>query len=79
MLILALALLLYLSFYAHRRGAPELATLLLQISAVSLPVIAVLSPDGAGGFAATLLSAGVVALLTVWAAHAAFPAPRRGD
>jgi len=27
-LILALGLLIYLSFYAHRRGAPELATLL---------------------------------------------------
>src|SRR5215207_4684505 len=50
-LILALGLLIYLSFYAHRRGAPELVTLLLQISAVSLPVIAVVSPDGAGAFA----------------------------
>ena len=74
-LILALALLIYLSFYAHRRGAPDLATLLLQISAVSLPVVAVLSPDGAGAFASTLLSAGIVALITVWVAHAAFPAP----
>ena len=74
-LILALALVLYLSFYAHRRGAPELATLLLQISAVALPTIAVLSPDGAGAFAGTLLLAGVIALITVWVAHAAFPAP----
>jgi hypothetical protein len=74
-LILALALVIYLSFFAHRRGAPELATLLLQISAVSIPVIAVLSPDGAGGFATTLVLAGGIALLTVWAAHAAFPAP----
>ena len=74
-LILALMLLLYLSFYAHRRGAPDLATLLPQVSAVSLPIVAVLSPDGAGAFAATLVAAGVVALLTVWAAHAAFPAP----
>ena len=74
-LILALALVLYLSFYAHRRGAPELATLLLQISAVALPTIAVLSPDGAGAFAGTLIVAGGIALLTVWAAHAAFPAP----
>ena len=78
-LILALALLIYLSFYAHLRGAPELATLLVQISAVSLPVIAVLSPDGAVGFAATLLSAGVVALLTVWTAFAAFPDHATGD
>jgi hypothetical protein len=74
-LILALMLLLYLSFYAHRRGAPDLATLLPQISAVSLPIVAVLSPDGAGAFATTLVTAGFVALLTVWAAHAAFPAP----
>jgi uncharacterized membrane protein YccC len=74
-LILALALVIYLSFYAHRRGAPELATLLVQISAVSLPIIAILSPDGAGAFAKTLLLAGGAALITVWVAHAAFPAP----
>ena len=74
-LILALTLLLYLSFYAHRRGAPELVTLLFQISAVALPTIAVASPDGAGTFATTLALAGVTALVTVWAAHAAFPAP----
>lgn len=74
-LILALVLLLYLSFYAHRRGAPELATMLPQISAVSLPIVAVLSPDGAGSFAETLVAAGFVALLATWAAHAAFPAP----
>jgi hypothetical protein len=74
-LILALALLLYLSFYAHRLGAPELVTLLLQISGVALPTIAVLSPDGAGMFATTLMSSGVVALVTVWVAHATFPEP----
>ncbi|MGH8431763.1 MAG: FUSC family protein [Solimonas sp.] len=74
-LILGLSLLIYLSFYAHRRGAPDLATLLPQISAVSLPIVAVLSPEGAGAFAATLVMAGIVALITVWAAHAAFPSP----
>lgn len=78
-LILILGLLLYLSFYAHRRGAPELATLLLQISAVSLPVIAVLSPDRAGAFAVTLSSAAAVALATVWVAHATFPEPHVHD
>ncbi|MDB5645946.1 DUF2955 domain-containing protein [Methylobacterium sp.] len=72
-LILALALLLYLSFYAHRRAAPDLVTLLIQIAAVSLPVLAVAAPDAATGFAATLLCAGTVALLTVWLAFAAFP------
>ena len=75
MLILALALLIYLSFYAHWRGAPDLATLLLQLSAVTLPVIAVLSPGAADTFAATLIVAGVVALVAVWAAHTAFPDP----
>jgi len=74
-LILTIALLIYISFYAHRRGAPDLMTLLPQISAVSIPVIAVLSPEGAGAFAATLVMAGVVAVITVWAAFAAFPAP----
>lgn len=73
-LILAIALILYLSFYAHRRGAPDLTTLLPQVSAVSIPVIAVLSPEGADAFSATLVMAGIVALLTVWAAFAAFPA-----
>ena len=72
-LLLSLGLLLYLSFYTHLRGAPELATLLVQISAVSIPVLAVASPDAASGFAGTLVSAGVVALLTVWVAFAAFP------
>jgi hypothetical protein len=74
-LILALMLLLFLSFYAHHLGAPDLVTLLPQVSAVSLPIVAVLSPDGAGEFARTLVTAGFVALLTVWVAHAAFPAP----
>ncbi|MGF1629275.1 MAG: DUF2955 domain-containing protein [Kiloniellaceae bacterium] len=74
-LILAITLLIYLTFYAHRRGAPDLTTLLPQVSAVSIPVIAVLSPEGAGAFAATLIMAGVVALIAVWAAFAAFPAP----
>jgi len=74
-LVLALLLFLFLSFYAHRLGAPDLVTLLPQVSAVSLPIVAVLSPDGAGAFARTLVAAGFVALLTVWAAHAAFPAP----
>src|SRR3546814_9117991 len=72
-LLLAITLLLYLSFYAHRRGAPDLVTLLPQISAVSIPIVAVLSPAGAGAFTATLAMAGVVALITVWAAFAAFP------
>lgn len=72
-LILALALLMYLTFYAHWRGAPDLATLLPQLSVVTIPVIAVLSPQLSGQFASTLVSAGIAALLVVWLAYAAFP------
>src|SRR3546814_6752015 len=80
-LLLAITLLLYLSFYAHRRGAPDLVTLLPQISAVSIPIVPVLSPAGAGAFTAPLAMAGVVPLITVWAAFAAFtpPAPAAAD
>ena len=73
-LTMGLIQLFFLTFYAHRLGALDLATLLPQVSAVSLPIVAVLSPDGAGAFARTLVAAGFVALLTVWVAHAAFPA-----
>jgi hypothetical protein len=48
-----------------------LATLLPQISAVSLPIVAILSPQEAGA----LVAAGVVALLTTSVAHAVFPSP----
>lgn len=74
-LILAITLLVFLSFYAHRLGAADPVTLLPQIAAVSIPVVAVLSPAGAEAFAAMLATAGLIALLTVWAAFAAFPAP----
>lgn len=74
-LILASALLLFLAFYAHRRGAPEFVTLFPQISAVTIPVVSVLLPQLAGEVASALASAGLIALLVVWAAYAAFPAP----
>lgn len=78
-LILALALVLYLSFYAHLRGKPPIVTLMFQISAVTLPVFAVISPELSATLAATLVGSGLVALLTVWAAHAAFPTPDDGS
>lgn len=71
-LILTLALLLYLSFYAHLRGAPSLVMLLIQISAVSLPVLAVASPASAVGFAGVLIVAGLVGVLTAWVAFEVF-------
>ena len=73
-LLLALGLVLYFTCYGQFRGAPELLTLLLQIALVTLPVFAVVSPETAAGFASTLLQASIVALGTVWAAFAIFPA-----
>jgi hypothetical protein len=73
-LIVALGLLLTLTYYAQFRGAPEIITLLLQIAAVTIPVFAVVSTATAAGFASTLLQASIVALVAVWAAFAIFPA-----
>lgn len=73
-LILGLALVLYLSFYGHLRGSPQIVTLMFQISAVTIPVFAVISPALSATLAATLFGSGFVALLTVGAAHAVFPA-----
>lgn len=72
--ILCLGLLHYLAFYAQLRGAAEFPTLMLQIAGVAMPVFVVVSPALASGLAATLVTAGAVAILTVWAAYAAFPA-----
>lgn len=74
-LILVLGLILLHSFHAHFRGAPEIATLLVQISVLALPVLAVISPETALAFASTLTLAGIVAVITVFIAHALFPAP----
>jgi hypothetical protein len=73
-LILTLGLLLILAYYAQFRGAPEIVTLLLQMSAVTIPVFAVVSTTTASGFASTLLQASIVALGTIWATFAIFPA-----
>jgi hypothetical protein len=73
-LILALGLLLTLTYYAQFRGAPEIITLLLQIAAVTIPVFAVVSTATAAGFASTLLQASIVALVAAWATFAIFPA-----
>lgn len=72
--ILCLGLLHYLAFYAQLRGAGEFPTLMLQIAGVAMPVFVVVSPALASGLAATLVSAGAVAMLTIWAAYAVFPA-----
>ena len=73
-LILALGLLLALTYYAQFRGAPEIITLMLQLAAVTIPVFAVVSAATAAGFASMLLQGSIVALAATWATFAIFPA-----
>jgi hypothetical protein len=81
--LLCLGLLHFFAFYAQLRGAGEFPTLMVQIAGVAMPVFLVVSPSLASGLATTLVSAGVVAILTLWAAYAAFPAtagaPEKSD
>lgn len=73
-LILTLSLILYLSYYAHARGAPDMLTMMLQISAVTVPVFAVISPGAGAAFASLFAKAGLISVLIVWVAFAIFPA-----
>jgi hypothetical protein len=75
-LALFLALIIFLSYYAHARGAPDMLTLMIQVSAVTVPIFAVISPAAGAAFASLFAKAGLIAVLVVWAAFALFPAPK---
>jgi hypothetical protein len=74
-LVLALALVLFLSFYGQHRGVPDFVTMMVQISTVAIPVFAVITPELAAKMAEALATGGLIAALAVWAAHAVFPDP----
>lgn len=73
-LALVLWLVLFLSFFAHFRGAPGIVTLLLQISTIAIPVLSITSSTAAVAFREALIAAVIIAFLVVWIAHAMFPA-----
>ena len=73
-LLMMVGLVFFLSFHAHRLGAPPLATLLVQIGFASVPLIAVSSAELAIGFVGGLFAAAVTAVITVWLAYAFMPA-----
>ncbi|MDF2766643.1 MAG: hypothetical protein K0S81_3638 [Rhodospirillales bacterium] len=73
-MLMIIGLVLFLSFRAHRLGAPPLATLLVQIGFASVPLIAAVSTEAAAGFAGTLFAAALTAIIIVWLAHAFIPA-----
>jgi len=73
-MVLVLALLLFLSFYLHARGAPEFLTLLVQFSAVSVPIFSVISPAAGAAIAGQFAKSAFVAIIVVYAGFALFPA-----
>jgi Protein of unknown function (DUF2955) len=73
-LILVLGLMLFLSFYAHFRGAPAIVTLLSQICLVTIPVLFIASDPLAEGIQSVLIAAAIIAICVTWIVHAVFPA-----
>jgi len=57
------------------RGLPDFVALMLQLGAVTIPVLALFSPAVADEFGTALLMAMAVALLAAWFVHACFPDP----
>ena len=74
-LIAIVSLILYLSFYAHWRGAPGIVTLLVQLATISIPIYSIISPLASLAISELLWQATLVAVLLVWISFAAFPAP----
>ena len=74
-LILAFLLILFLTFYGQARGLPDFVALMLQLGAVTIPVLGLVSPSLANEVATGLFKAMAVALATSWFVHACFPDP----
>ena len=72
--VAAIGLILFLTFYAHWRGAPPVVTLLTQLAVVSIPLYSIISPSAAATFSYLLWEAAFIAVLVVWIAFALFPA-----
>ena len=68
-------LMIFLSFYAHWRGAPPIVTLLTQLAIISVPLYSIVSPEAATMFSYLLWEASFIAVIVVWIAFAAFPMP----
>jgi hypothetical protein len=70
----AVALCLFLAFYATLRGAPALIMLFALVCLATIPVIAVAYPPGAGLLPKAWVRGVVVAMGTLWIVHALWPA-----
>ncbi len=73
--VLVISLMIFLTFFAHWRGAPPIVTLLTQLAMISVPLYAIVSPEAATAFSYLLWEAAFVAVIVVWIAFALFPVP----
>lgn len=78
-LMMLVSLVVYLAFYARRRGAPPVAIMLFQLAICGVVMMSTISLDVADVFAEFLRKGSVAAIGTVWIAHALFPAPAAPD
>lgn len=69
-----LGMVLYLGFYLDSAGKALAGGLLLLLS-VTVPLVAVQSPDAAVGLAEAMVGAALLGVLSVWLSFAGFPAP----
>lgn len=78
-LLLLISLVICLSFYGQRRGAPSALMLLIQIAFCCIPVIHTISFDLAWLFMTALIQGSIAAIVTVWIIYWLIPAPAIGD
>jgi hypothetical protein len=74
-LILAFLLVLYVAFYAQRRGVSNIVAMALQIGAIMVPSLSVPSAELATTFVVSMIAAVAIAIFTVWIVHGIFPDP----
>lgn len=73
--LIILAVVLYFSFYAQRRGAPAVMTLFVQIAFCAVPLYATVSLDAAHVLVDFLQRSAVAAAATLFISHLLVPAP----
>ncbi|MFZ5674074.1 MAG: DUF2955 domain-containing protein [Pseudomonadota bacterium] len=74
-LLLLVSLVICLSFYAQRRGAPNAVMLLIQIAFCCIPVIHAISFDLAFLFMTALIQGSIAAIVTIWIVYWLLPSP----
>lgn len=74
--LLILGLLIFLTFYAKRRGAPAIMVLLLQIAFCIVPLYATVAVDLAHTLAEFLQRSTLTAALVLFVCHLLIPAPQ---